>query len=135
MQRTPLPFSFRQAVTLLEMTVVIMVLLALIGMGLFSTRKYSEWRQGRAASESLRDVYTAQRLYLADNPTTPVANLTGAMIIPYLPNNATALPVVRSLTGGALTIRLTSSPPVFLSGSTVYDPSGSPSDSLWDVGE
>jgi len=122
-------------VTLLEMTVVILVLLSLIGIGLYSSNKYSDWKKARAASESLRDVYSAQRMYLADNPTVAVTSLTTAVLVPYLPNNLTAMPTVTSLTGSALTFRVTVSPPVLLSGTTVYDPSGSSSDSLWDVGE
>ena len=55
----------RRGVTLLEMTIVIMVLLALIGTGLFSYRKMDEWKLGRSASETLRQVYTAQRMFLA----------------------------------------------------------------------
>ena len=124
-----------RGVTLLEMTVVIMVLLALIGMGLYSSTKYSDWKKARAASESLRDVYSAQRMYLADNPTVAVASLTTAVLVPYLPNNLAAMPTVTSLTGTPLTFRVTVSPPVLLSGGAVYDPSGSPNDSLWDVGE
>ncbi|MFT3992178.1 MAG: type II secretion system protein [Luteolibacter sp.] len=135
MHRKQIPARLRKGVTLLEMTVVIMIMLTLIGMSMFSFRKYTEWQKGRAAGESLREVYTAQRMYLADNPTTPVADLNDALLIPYLPNNAAALPVVQSLVNTNLTISVTSSPPVFLDGDTVYDPSGSTTDSLWDVGE
>lgn len=122
--------------TLLEMTIVILVMLALMGTGLFTYRKMDEWKLGRAASESLRSVYTAQRMFLADNPTFPLNSLTPALLIPYLPNNAPALPTVSSLTGTTLGITVTASPPVIdAGGGTVYDPSGSNTDSLWDVGE
>jgi prepilin-type N-terminal cleavage/methylation domain-containing protein len=122
--------------TLLEMTIVIMVLTALISTGMFVTRKMDEWRMGREAAEVLRVVYAAQRLYLADNPTDTLASLTSAKVIPYLPNNATSMPTVQSLTGQNLGIILTVSPPVINAGSGVaYDPSGSNRDSLWDVGE
>jgi prepilin-type N-terminal cleavage/methylation domain-containing protein len=131
----PLPNS-KRAFTLLEMTIVIMVLLALVSVGLFSSRKMDEWKLGRTASETLRTVYSAQRMYLADNPTANVAALTSALIVPYLPNNAATMPTVKSLTGTNLSILVNVSPPVINAGSGVrYDPSGSYTDSLWDVGE
>ena len=133
------PFHLRQrlrAFTLLEMTLVIMVLLGLIGIGMYSTTAIKTWRLGRQASESLRTVYTAQKLYLSDNPTASVTALTGALLIPYLPNKATAMPTVTSLTGTTLNIKVTVFPPVVDNGAGVaYDPSGSSTDSLWDVGE
>ncbi len=129
------PFPSR-AFTLLEMTIVILVLLSLAGIGMFSSNRMNEWKLGREASETLRTVHSAQRMYLADNPTTLVANITEANLIPYLPNNANAMPTVKSLTGDNLTILVTQSPPVInAGGDVVYDPSGSNTDSLWDVGE
>ena len=125
-----------RAFTLLEMTIVILVLLTLVGIGVFSSKKMNEWKLGREASETLRTVHSAQRMFLADNPTVLVANITNANIIPYLPNNATSMPTVKSLTGTTLTILVNQSPPVINAGSgVVYDPSGSNTDSLWDVGK
>ncbi|MCX6880033.1 MAG: type II secretion system protein [Verrucomicrobia bacterium] len=125
-----------RAFTLLEMTIVIMVMLALISTGLFVSGSIQTWQRGREASEVLRGVYTAQRLYLSDNPTTAVTSLTNALLIPYLANQATTMPTVKSLTGGTLNIKVTVFPPVVDNGSGVaYDPSGNPKDSLWDVGE
>ena len=129
-----------RAFTLLEMTVVIMVLLALVKIGLFSSKKMDEWKLGRAASETLRGVYSAQRMLLADNPTMAPTAITSALVLPYMANNAggtpVALPTVKSLTGTSLGILVSVSPPVINAGSGVaYDPSGSNTDSLWDVGE
>lgn len=121
--------------TLLEMTIVILVLLTLMGTGLFVSTKYTEWQKGRTASEDLRNVYSAQRLYLADNPTAVVSSITSANIIPYLANGATALPTVKSLADETLTIKVDVTPPVLLKGTAVYDPSGDSLDSLWDVGQ
>jgi type II secretory pathway pseudopilin PulG len=122
--------------TLLEITVVIMVLLSLIGVGLKTFEDVDEWKLGREAGETLRTVYTAQRMYLADNPTVLVANITAANVISYLPNGVTTMPTVKSLTGATLSILVNQSPPVVNNGSGVrYDPSGSTTDSLWDVGE
>lgn len=125
-----------RAFTLLEMTIVIMVLMALLKVGVMSSTQMDKWKLGRNASESLRSVYSAQRMYLADNPTASVANLTNELLLPYLPNNMTAMPTIKSLTGSSLSVIVTVSPPVINAGSGVtYDPSGSNKDTLWDVGE
>ena len=126
----------QKAFTLLEMTVVILVLLSLIKIGLFTFSKMDEWRLGREASETLRSVYSAQRMYLADNPTASVSQITSTLLLPYLPNHANAMPTVTSLTGATLGLLINVSPPTINAGSGVaYDPSGSTHDSLWDVGE
>lgn len=136
MKNTRQPKCASRGFTLLEMTVVVMVLLALAGTSLFVSKKMDEWKLGRSASESLRQVYSAQRMFLAENPTRLVSSLTSADVIPYLPGGLTALPTVQSLTGTNLTIAVNVSPPVFNVGTnTIYDPSGNSKDSLWDVGE
>jgi type II secretory pathway pseudopilin PulG len=136
MKTSRLSTRARRAFTLLEMTIVIMVLIALMGTGLMVNRKMDEWKLGREASETLRQVYSAQRMFLADNPTRLIGSLTTTDIIPYLPGNATAMPTVKSLTGADFGILVNVSPPVINAGSGVpYDPSGSNRDSLWDVGE
>lgn len=125
-----------RAFTLLEMTIVIMVLIALISTGMFVTGKMDEWKLGRSAAETLRQVHSAQRMFLADNPTRLVSTITATDIIPYLSGGATALPTVKSLAGTQLGILVNVSPPVINAGSGVpYDPSGDNRDSLWDVGE
>ena len=122
--------------TLLEMSMVILVMLTLVSAGLFTNRKMTSWRLGREAGETLRTVYSAQRLFLSDNPTRTVTSIVAADIIQYLPSGATALPTVKSLTGTTLNIIVNVTPPVVNAGSgTTYDPSGSSNDSLWDVGE
>jgi type II secretory pathway pseudopilin PulG len=126
----------RSGVTLIEMTLVIFLLIALMSTGLFFSGKISEWKSGREASETLRGVYSAQRLYLADNPTTTVSSLTTALLLPYLPNRPATFPTITSLTNTTLTVRVTVSPPTINNGSGgSYDPSGNSKDSLWDVGE
>jgi prepilin-type N-terminal cleavage/methylation domain-containing protein len=128
--------SSKRGFTLLEMTVVIMVLLSLISTGLFVSRKMDDWRRGREAAETLRAVYSAQRMFLADNPTRAVSSLTSAELVPYLPMGGTSMPTVKSLTNANLSIKFDVSPPVVNAGTgTTYDPSGSSTDSLWDVGE
>jgi len=136
MKKTRQPNFASRAFTLLEMSVVLMVLLALISSGLFVSSKMDEWKLGRAAAESLRQVYTAQRMFLAENPTRLVSTLTSADVIPYLNSGAVALPTVKSLEKTQLGILVNVSPPVINAGSGVaYDPSGNNRDSLWDVGE
>jgi len=123
-------------VTLIEMTLVIFLLIALMSTGLFFSTKISEWKSGREASETLRSVYSAQRLYLADNPTTTVSSLTEALLLPYLPNRQATFPTITSLTNTTLSVKVTVSPPTINNGSGgSYDPSGNTKDSLWDVGE
>ena len=125
-----------RAFTLLEMSLVIMVLMALISTGLFVSTQFDNWKLARQASENLRLVYSAQRMYLADNPTAAVTSLTAALLIPYLPNQAVAIPTVKSLTGATLGIIVNVSPPVVDAGAEVaYDPSPTTRDSLWDVGQ
>ena len=136
MKNTPRQTLEKHAFTLLEMTVVIMVLLTLIGISVYSVGSVSSWRKGREASDKLLSVQTAQRLYLSDHPTTDVGSLTAAMLIPYLPDRATAIPTVISLEDAELSIKLNVFPPIVVNQSgSVYDPSGNNKDSLWDVGE
>lgn len=136
MKKTRQPKNPARAFTLLELTVVIMVLMALLGTGLFFSKKMTDWKLGREASETLRQVYTAQRMFLSDNPTRMVNSITSTDVISYIPGGATVMPTVKSLTGDQLGILVNVSPPVINSGSgTAYDPSGSTKDSLWDVGE
>lgn len=124
----------KPALTLLEMTIVIMVLLGLISTGFFANKKVDEWKIGRVASETLRQVHTAQRMFLADNPTHPVDEIVAADIIPYLSGNVTELPTIKSLNGTELDIKLDVSPPVVVDGSgTTYDPSGDAEDGVWDI--
>ncbi len=122
----------RQALTIVELTVVIMVMTILVSATTFTVTAYQNWQKGLAAGETLKAVYQAQRLYLADNPTTPVNQITAANITPYLPNGMAAIPTITGLDDKAYTITLTVSPPV-INGYT--DPSGSPTDGQWDAGK
>lgn len=115
---------------------MIMVLLALTTMGIMTSRGMDDWKLARKASESLRSVYTAQRMYLADHPTTPIATLTAEMILPYMPNNATSIDTVRSKTGATLNILVNKFPPYIDAGNgSRYDPSVAIDDDLWDPGK
>src|SRR6266436_6614493 len=74
--------------TLVEMSVVIALILVLAGAASLGIKPYYAYRDGRAAGEMLRSVKAAQLMYLADNPSTPIANLTKALLLPYMPNGS-----------------------------------------------
>lgn len=125
-----------KAFTLVEMSLVIGLLIALMTTGFYFSTAISDWKKGRAASETLRSAYVAQRTYLADYPTTDVSLLTRATLLGYLPNSPSSFPTVETLDGRTLQVSVSVSPPVVDNGDgSSYDPSGNPSDSLWDVGE
>ena|SRR5215510_10926182 len=118
--------------TLVELSIVIAVIILLTAIGSISAGAYVAYRDGRQAGEALRAVKAAQLMYLADNPTVAVNTLTQAVLQPYLPNGAwPTLPKVGTQTP---TINCAVFPPVAVLGGTNYDPSGSTSDGLWDVG-
>ena len=121
--------------TLIEMTVVIVLLLTLTGAFFASAGSIGDWQKAKEASSVLRGVEVAQREFLADNPQRDVTTLTPADIISRLPGNQTALPTTRDLEGNTLTIDVSVSPPILMSGGSPYDPSNASNDSLWDVGK
>ena len=125
----------RSGLTLIEMTVVIVVLMVLIGMSLYSVNGYKEWQRSTEASRALRMVYSAQRTYLAEHPTESVSSLTPDKIIPYLSDNAASLPTAEAIDGSTLSVKVSVSPPVLVdAGGNDYDPSGDAADGVWDVG-
>lgn len=124
--------SQRKGLTIIELTLVIGIMVILISTTTIGISYYKDWSQGLSAGEDLKAVYQAQKLFLADNPTTALASLTSADITPYLPNGMAAIPTVTDLDGGTRTIIITVSPPTLSGG---YDPSSSTSDSVWDAGK
>ena len=140
-KRNFLEKAFKCGVTLIEMTVVILVLLLLIGASITSISGYNQFRDGTAAAQVLRNVYNAQRTFLSENPTVPVDTLTPANILPYLSETADdgsgniVFPTVTE-DGITYTPDVSVTPPVYLDpDGDVFDPSPSTSDGLWDVGE
>ncbi|MEM1085043.1 MAG: type II secretion system protein [Verrucomicrobiota bacterium] len=122
--------------TLIELSLVITILIALMTTGIFFSSAIGEWNAGRAASETLRGVYVAQRTYLADHPTTTLSSLTESKLLPYLPDQSASFPQIEGLDGTMRSVNINVSPPVVKDTTgTTYDPSGDPNDSLWDVGE
>jgi hypothetical protein len=90
------------------------------------------YNNGRKAGEALRAVKAAQLMYLADNPATLVSSLTQAQLTPYMPNGA--WPTLPSVGTQTPTIDCAVFPPEAVLNGTPYDPSGSTTDGLWDVG-
>ena len=125
----------KPGLTLIEMTVVIFLLLTLTGGFFASAGSIGDWQKAKEASSILRDVEVAQRDFLANNPQRALNTLTVAEVAGYLPGSPTVLPTALDLDGETLTIDISLSPPFLVKGGTRYDPSGSQTDSLWDVGK
>jgi hypothetical protein len=131
-RQTPNGCRSDSGTTLAELSVVIATLVLLTGIVSLGVGAYTTYRNGQTAGEILRSVKAAQMLYLADNPSTPVSSLTQAMLQPYMPNATwPSLPMVGSQQP---TINCAVFPPVAVLNGQTYDPSGSPTDGLWDVG-
>ncbi|MBP6600579.1 MAG: type II secretion system protein [Verrucomicrobiales bacterium] len=120
--------------SLVEMSLVIALMLALASIVTFSVSTVTEWKAGRDGAEKLRAVYISQKSFLADQPSKSIATFTPGELIPYLPGNPGAMPSAVTKAGQALTINVQVMPPVFRIGDTVYDPSETRSDGIWDVG-
>ena len=119
--------------TLVELSVTIAVMLVLAGIVGISVGSFAAYRDGRSAGEMLRSVKAAQLLYLADNPSTPIANLTQANLLPYMPNGA--WPTLPKVSAATPTINCAVFPPVAVLAGAAYDPSTTTADGLWDVGK
>lgn len=126
--------GLKRGMTLIELTVVIIVLLVLIGASIFSMSGYREYKLRQAAELGLRSVYTAQRTYLAEHPTKSPATLTSGDILEmkkYMSNGANEWPSVYGDDGSTpLIYNVKVSPPVFTN-----DPSGDNSDGKWDLSD
>jgi hypothetical protein len=118
--------------TLVELSIVTAAILLLISFGSVCVAPFMDYNKGRKAGEALRAVKAAQLMYLADNPATPVNTLTQNMLQPYMPNGA--WPILPNVGTQTPTINCAVFPPVAVLNGTPYDPSGSPTDGLWDVG-
>lgn len=122
----------------MELTIVISVMLLLASVMTIGTGPYIAYRDGRQAGEALRSVYAAQMTYLSDNPAVDLTSLgaadAAARITPYMPTG-TWPPVLPKVNGATPQVLANRMPPVAsLDGTTPYDPSGSTTDNLWDVG-
>jgi len=121
----------KNGMTIIEITLVLGLLVSMAALSLLAAGGMDKWKKGKAAAESLRMVYIAQKTYMADHPTDAVADLTNALLVPYLASGVAAIPQVEDLDGVMLDIIVTVMPPVITGN---YDPSGRTDDSVWDVG-
>lgn len=120
--------------TLVELTVVILIILGLLSFSTLSVEAYRDWGARRDIEESLRVIYVAQREYLADNPSSTLATVTPAVLAPYLSNTSVAVtddgagniefPVIEGLNGDALNINVGVSPPTAANADENYDIGG-----------
>ena len=122
----------RNGITLIELSLVIGIILVLISTSTIGIKTYKNWQKGLAAGEDLKAVYQAQKLFLADNPTTIVSAIKASDITPYLPNGMAAIPTITDLSGDSRSIIITNSPPTISGG---YDPSPPNDNSIWDAGK
>jgi prepilin-type N-terminal cleavage/methylation domain-containing protein len=123
----------RGGFSLIEISLVIALMLGLmsiVGMNIYAMR---DWQTGKDAGLSLQAVFAAQRAYMADHPTANIATVTAAELTAYLPAGWSVMPTFESLDDETLTLDHAVMPPRLLLGETVYDPSDSPSDGLWDT--
>lgn len=138
MKNTSLPITASHSskgLTIIELSLVIALIMMLAAVFFGMVFPLSDWQKAKDAGLSLQAVYTAQKTYLADHPTQDIATVTAAQLIPYLPNNMTAIPTPVNISGGPLTIDFSLIPPVVRDGGAIYDPSGKPNDGLWDPGK
>ncbi|MFM2166973.1 MAG: hypothetical protein RIS79_1344 [Verrucomicrobiota bacterium] len=121
--------------TIIEISLVIGLLLGLVMFAGISINAVRDWQRGKDASISLQAVFAAQRAYLSDHPTANIAVVSAEQLNPYFPQGWNTMPVVKSLDDQSLTVDYATMPPILLLGSSVYDPSSSGTDGLWDVGQ
>ncbi|MFC5454216.1 type II secretion system protein [Prosthecobacter fluviatilis] len=121
--------------TLIEISLVIGLLLGLATFAGMNIAAVRDWQRGKDASVALQAVFAAQRAYLSDHPTADIAVVATDQLEPYLPQGWTTMPALVSLNDEPLTVDHTVMPPLLLLGSSVYDPSSSGSDGLWDAGQ
>ena len=121
--------------TLIEISLVIGLLLALAtfaGMNVYAVRN---WQRGKDAAVSLQGVFASQRAYLSDHPTADISQVSEDQLRLYLPQGWLTMPEIVSLDEEILTVDHTIMPPVLMLGASIYDPSASRTDGLWDVGQ
>lgn len=121
--------------TLIEISLVIGLMLGLTALVGFNISSMQDWHKGKNAALSLQAVFAAQRSYMSDHPTADIATVSAAELQPYLPEGWSLMPTFTSLTNAPLNLDHTTMPPRLYHSGAVYDPSGSLTDGLWDVGQ
>ncbi len=121
--------------SLIEVSLVIGLIITLSAFVGISVSAVQNWQLGKNAALSLQAVYTAQRSYMADHPTSDISTVTATQLQSYLPQGWSSIPVFVGTKNEQLTLNFTVMPPRLLNGSNVYDPSGKSDDGLWDLGK
>lgn len=121
--------------SLVEISLVIALLLALSTFAGLTVTSVRNWQRGKDAGLSLQAVFAAQRAYLADHPTANIALVSSAQIEAYLPEGWSTMPSFTGLENEAITLDHTVMPPRLYANGAVYDPSGKMDDGLWDTGK
>jgi type II secretory pathway pseudopilin PulG len=121
--------------TLIEISLVLALIIGLTAAIGFGVSGVQQWQKAKNGSLALQAVYGAQRSYLADHPTAEITAVAASQLQSYLPQGWTTIPTAIGLDGETLTIDYSVMPPRLVLGSTLYDPSATRSDGLWDVGE
>lgn len=125
----------RSGFTLIEISLVIGLLLGLATFATMNIMAVRDWQKGKDAGLALQAVFSAQRSYMADHPAAEIATVSAAKLVPYLPQGWSAIPAVSSLDDDPLAVDHSVMPPRLLLGGSVYDPTQSGSDGLWDAGQ
>ena len=120
--------------SLVEISLVICLMLGLLAIGGFSMDAIQDWNKGKNAALALQAVYSAQRSYLADNPTADISTIDSDTLKAYLPAGWSEMPTMTDLNDGVLTLDFSVMPPFFSGSGGRYDPSKTTKDGLWDTG-
>ena len=129
------PIKLREGFSLIEVSLVIALIISLSAFVDISVSAVQNWQLGKNASLSLQAVYSAQRSYMADHPTSDISSITATQLQSYLPQGWSSMPVFVGTKNEQLTLNYTVMPPRLLNGNNVYDPSGKSDDGLWDLGK
>lgn len=135
MKALPQRATAARGFSLIEISLVIALLLALSTFAGLTITSVRNWQRGKDAALSLQAVYSAQRGYLADHPTANIALVSTTQLQAYLPEGWSAMPVFTGLENEVLTLDHTVMPPKIYANGAIYDPSGKADDGLWDTGK
>ncbi len=135
MKPFPPPPSAARGFSLVEISLVIALLLALSTFAGLTVTSVRNWQRGKDAALSLQAVFAAQRAYLADHPTANIALVSTAQLQNYLPEGWSTMPAFTGLENEAITLDHSVMPPRLYANGSVYDPSGKSDDGLWDTGK
>ena len=131
----------KKGFTLIELTVVIVLILSIASISTFTVQSYVTWKEGIEAGAKLKEIHIAQKLYLADFPLETPSELADPVnkqkFLNYLDSFNKHLPIINAKKkdgGSELEINILVIPPTLLLNNQEYDPTGK-KDNLWDAGQ